>query len=178
MKERRESADWFPDVQTMPPIRPGYSGLKLKGGYPAAPGTGPTGETCGTCVHAVQVDGFYKCKLIESKWTHGYGTDIKLKSPACSKFESWPNSPEYMVLLSLIERAPRDKEPDNLQGIHFSNAQSRDNYLRTMLTVIPTAREKAMLKSGMTIRGKARIRVNQDGKFSVMLSKPHRKLVH
>ena len=58
-------------------------GLRL-----ASPGTG----TCGTCIHlsaAPYHDGkYFKCKL--TKWTHGFGTDIRRKWPACERYESHP----------------------------------------------------------------------------------------
>ena len=53
--------------------------------YPAPPGTGPPGETCGTCsnshYHKPSKKRFWKCKLIYM--THGEGTDIKVRSPSC-----------------------------------------------------------------------------------------------
>lgn len=57
---------------------------------PAAIGTGPKGETCGTCKHATRISfgkTFYKCALAERGWTHGIKTDIKLRWPACGKWE-------------------------------------------------------------------------------------------
>lgn len=63
-------------------------------GYAAPPGTGPRGETCGSCEFAVRRNGgkrnFWKCaKLLRlgGKWTAGYGTDIRLKSPACKHWQ-------------------------------------------------------------------------------------------
>lgn len=60
-----------------------------KGMYAAAPGTGPDGETCGSCKHCHRSgDGRYrKCELVRRLWTHGPGTDIKARSAACSKWE-------------------------------------------------------------------------------------------
>lgn len=67
------------------PRKPGQAN-----GYAARPGTGPAGETCGTCKNACYTQPskkrFYKCKVIKHRWTSGPGTDIKLKSPACSFF--------------------------------------------------------------------------------------------
>jgi hypothetical protein len=57
-------------------------------GYAALPGTGPTGEFCRTCKHACfheRAKRYWKCDLI--KRTHGPGTDIRLKSPACRRWE-------------------------------------------------------------------------------------------
>lgn len=58
-------------------------------GYAAPPGTGPKGETCRTCAfacgHRHNAKTYYKCDLI--KPTNGAGTDIRLKSPACSRWK-------------------------------------------------------------------------------------------
>lgn len=54
------------------------------------PGTGPQGETCGSCRHRVVRQlgkGYQKCQLKLKHWTHGAGTDIKVYFPACSKWE-------------------------------------------------------------------------------------------
>jgi hypothetical protein len=64
----------------------------VRKGYAATPGTGPQGETCGTCEHSVGRGSpglkiFYKCELLRHCWTGGYGTDILLKSPACRYWE-------------------------------------------------------------------------------------------
>jgi hypothetical protein len=53
-------------------------------GYAAPPGTGPEGETCGTCasLHRHQMQKTYlKCNRV--KWTLGKATDILARSPAC-----------------------------------------------------------------------------------------------
>jgi hypothetical protein len=58
-------------------------------GYAALPGTGPAGEFCRTCKHAYArhwSKNYWKCDLI--KPTHGFGTDIRLKSPACRRWEA------------------------------------------------------------------------------------------
>ena len=55
-------------------------------GYRFPPGSGPAGQTCGTCSHAYRTQHgnglFWKCELV--KPTRGSGTDIRKKSPACS----------------------------------------------------------------------------------------------
>lgn len=56
-------------------------------GYAYFPGTGPAGETCGSCLHIVRWDKFRKCELTRGKWTHGYGTDILSRSAACKYWE-------------------------------------------------------------------------------------------
>jgi len=53
-------------------------------GYAARPGSGPAGETCGTCANACKSNGhFWKCLLLKHRWTNSYGTDIRLKTAAC-----------------------------------------------------------------------------------------------
>lgn len=59
----------------------------------AAPiGTGPAGETCGTCKHKTRVHGgqrmVLKCELMKKAWSHGAGTDIRAKWPACRCWEA------------------------------------------------------------------------------------------
>lgn len=60
---------------------------KLRGGYAAPPGTGPGNETCGSCQHHVRVDyhnkGYHKCALCSEQWTHGPGSDIRVRAAAC-----------------------------------------------------------------------------------------------
>ena len=57
------------------------------GGHYAAPGSGPAGQTCGTCRHAKRIDlsskSIYKCELARQCWTGGRGSDIRLKDAAC-----------------------------------------------------------------------------------------------
>ena len=64
----------------------------FKGGYATKPGTGPVGERCGSCRHDVRVEGntryYHKCALCRPNWTHGPGSDIKQKAPACAKWEA------------------------------------------------------------------------------------------
>lgn len=67
--------------------------VTAKRGHAGHPGRGPKGETCGSCLHRTPVHGgrkaFSKCKLNERNWTHGPGSDIKMRDPAC---ELWaPN---------------------------------------------------------------------------------------
>lgn len=54
-----------------------------------APGTGPQGETCGSCGHLVERQfsrSYYKCVLQRQLWTGGLGTDVRLKDRSCSKW--------------------------------------------------------------------------------------------
>lgn len=62
-------------------------------GHAAAPGTGPAGETCGSCSHCTfrslkgnKTRNFYKCELMTQHWTYGRETDVLKTSPACSRW--------------------------------------------------------------------------------------------
>ena len=69
-------------------------GREKKTGHAAAPGTGPAGETCKTCVFYTIVkpgaNKFRKCghPISRKHWTHGPGTDIKASDPACHFWKS------------------------------------------------------------------------------------------
>ena len=56
-------------------------------GHAGNPGRGPKGETCGTCQsYALSSSGagvYRKCELARANWTHGPGSDIRKKDPAC-----------------------------------------------------------------------------------------------
>jgi hypothetical protein len=65
-------------------------------GYANAPGTGPEGETCGTCAHCRvrtfhrgtrKARRFYKCGLMTQAWTSSRATDVCARSPACRSHE-------------------------------------------------------------------------------------------
>lgn len=65
-------------------------GLK-KTGHAAPPGTGPVGETCGSCKHLYRKEmakTYLKCELSQATWTGGGGTDIRARDLACSKWEA------------------------------------------------------------------------------------------
>ena len=57
--------------------------------HPARPGTGPKGETCRTCANRksfrYHMKFYHKCNFV--KWSHGLGTDLRLKDPACKFWE-------------------------------------------------------------------------------------------
>ena len=65
-------------------------------GYFRPPGTGPVGESCGTCKHKTYVSGvagrYIKCALAQFKWTGGRGSDILAGSPACEGWEKLPQT--------------------------------------------------------------------------------------
>lgn len=56
-------------------------------GYAAAPGTGPAGETCGSCRHIWRSRRFRKCELNRACWTHGPRSDILARAPACQRWQ-------------------------------------------------------------------------------------------
>lgn len=63
-------------------------------GYAGRPGSGPQGETCGTCrnlVRKVLSKNYYKCGLVRQFWTGGRGSDVLVKAEACSRWERWEN---------------------------------------------------------------------------------------
>ncbi len=73
-----EVSDEWPSLLTKP---------KVDRAHAAAPGTGPEGETCGTCDHLwrrVLSKTYMKCCLMKDNWTGGPGSDIRCKDLACS----------------------------------------------------------------------------------------------
>jgi hypothetical protein len=56
-------------------------------GYAAPPGTGPAGETCGSCQHDSASRRYHKCLLNARLWGHTRRSDILARSPACAKWE-------------------------------------------------------------------------------------------
>ena len=59
-------------------------------GYYAKPGTGPAGETCGSCRHHVTrrySKRYHKCALAQGKWTGGRASDILVRAAACTGWE-------------------------------------------------------------------------------------------
>lgn len=61
-------------------------------GYAYFPGTGPDGETCGTCRHCFKKTYIarpsFKCLLMRGTWTRTRKTDILVRSKACKKWEA------------------------------------------------------------------------------------------
>lgn len=57
--------------------------------YADKPGSGPQGETCGSCRHAHARGprrNYWKCGRVKA--TCGHATDIRKKTPACRKWEA------------------------------------------------------------------------------------------
>jgi hypothetical protein len=57
-------------------------------GYYQPPGTGPAGETCGTCKHIWRDERWAKCGLSRGRWTNSRGTDVLVRAPACRRWEA------------------------------------------------------------------------------------------
>jgi hypothetical protein len=63
-----------------------------KHGHAAPSGTGPQGETCGSCKNLARETArggrtFLKCALMRAVWTYSYGTDVRARDAACRKWE-------------------------------------------------------------------------------------------
>jgi len=61
-------------------------------GHAALSGTGPLGETCGSCGSYRSVQGgtrsYPKCELAKARWTRGPGSDIRKSDPACERWSA------------------------------------------------------------------------------------------
>jgi hypothetical protein len=63
--------------------------LSRKHGHAAVPGTGPAGETCGSCEHLVRKTmskTYLKCGIMVAYWTGGEGTDVRAGDAACRRW--------------------------------------------------------------------------------------------
>ena len=59
-------------------------------GHAWRPGTGPEGESCGTCRHLFRnrmAKVYLKCLLMREQWTGGAGTDVRARDAACKFWE-------------------------------------------------------------------------------------------
>lgn len=73
------------------PIGADKRSTPLPKGHAGKPGSGPAGETCGSCRHLARFrysKTYLKCRLLEKQWTHGPGTDVRAKDAACLKWEA------------------------------------------------------------------------------------------
>jgi len=83
----------FPELGHPPEKQKKRTRYGKPAGYAAMPGTGPPGETCGSCrfrVYKTMAKRYQKCALMRRHWTGGSGTDIKARSPACREWEVMP----------------------------------------------------------------------------------------
>jgi hypothetical protein len=85
-----EAVNIFGEPITLQPLH-GKSYIEPRG-YAGIPGTGPAGETCGTCAHAVRekrsAKSWIKCDKNRANWTGGRATDILAGTAACNKWEA------------------------------------------------------------------------------------------
>ena len=85
-------------------------------GHAAKPGTGPAGEMCGTCRHDRRVSGgnrnFHKCALLEHAWSHGLGTDIKKRDPACRLWEKREAAEETETIKERTDESSKTGQTD------------------------------------------------------------------
>lgn len=59
-------------------------------GHAYFPGTGPAGETCGSCKHLYRnrlAKTYLKCSLNKAKWTGGGASDVRARDAACKMWE-------------------------------------------------------------------------------------------
>jgi hypothetical protein len=88
-----ETEDLFHLDRAMTPAERRLLNVKLrskKRGHMAPPGTGPKGETCGSCRHLYRnhmAKTYLKCELNRAKWTGGGGTDVRARDEACSHWK-------------------------------------------------------------------------------------------
>ena len=77
------------DLMALPPhVKPVVRSKKH--GHAALPGTGPAGETCGSCKHLyrkLMAKTYLKCELMHAHWTGGEGTDVRAGDAACRRWE-------------------------------------------------------------------------------------------
>lgn len=81
-----------------------------KRGYAAQPGTGPAGETCGSCHFLFRnrlAKTYLKCELMRRFWTGGEGTDVRARSPACRNWMPATPSPPTKRPTSPSDAEPR-----------------------------------------------------------------------
>ena len=76
--------------------------------HPYRPGTGPAGQTCGTCSKCSRISyhnkTYRKCHVLMKHWTHGPGTDIRKKDLAC---KSWEPATLTIEVVTTRNRTPR-----------------------------------------------------------------------
>jgi hypothetical protein len=73
--------------------------------HPYPPWSGPAGQSCGTCAKLCRISYhnkvYFKCGVLRASWTHGPGTDIRKKDPAC---KAWEPRVEVVTLIRTLGR--------------------------------------------------------------------------
>jgi hypothetical protein len=77
--------DQHPEFRIEEPVK-----HPLDRAHPYPPGSGPRGQSCGTCAklcgRAFRKT-YFKCHVLKKFWSAGRGTDIRKKDPACMSWE-------------------------------------------------------------------------------------------
>ena len=102
--------EWHPEVLAL------VSSLKVKHpvdrAHPYPPGSGPPGQTCGTCAKLCArryARTYYKCHVLMRYWTGGRGTDVRKKDAACL---SWEPREDKVEVVSTLCRVACGQYPD------------------------------------------------------------------
>jgi hypothetical protein len=77
------------DLMELPASALSARRLSKKHGHAAVPGTGPAGETCGSCANLERLSmakTYLKCGLMRAYWTGGEGTDVRAGDAACRRW--------------------------------------------------------------------------------------------
>ena len=85
--------DLFDQLQALrdAPMQAKKRRLPTPSGHAWKPGTGPAGETCGSCKHLVHrrlAIVYLKCGANKAAWTGGRKSDVRAKDAACKKWEA------------------------------------------------------------------------------------------
>jgi hypothetical protein len=86
--------------------------------HPYPPGSGPPGQTCGTCAKLCErrfSKTYFKCHVLMKFWTAGPGTDIRKKDPACL---CWEPRIDKVELVSTLTRDRAGQYPAQESPMH------------------------------------------------------------
>jgi hypothetical protein len=86
--------------------------------HPYPPGSGPPGQTCGTCAKLCTrrfSKTYFKCRVLMKFWTAGPGTDIRKKDPACL---CWEPRIDKVELVSTLDHARPGQYPAQESPMH------------------------------------------------------------
>lgn len=79
------------DLMELPASALKHPRRSKKHGHAAVPGTGPAGESCGSCNNMVRKEmskTYLKCGLMAAYWTGGYGSEVRSHDRACRRWEA------------------------------------------------------------------------------------------
>ena len=79
--------------------------LKGDRAHPYQLGSGPAGQSCGTCEKLRESSGYrrkyFKCSVMRAHWTRGPGSDIRKKDLACL---AWEPKLDKLQVLEVVNR--------------------------------------------------------------------------